>query len=47
MLNDPVGFSEINIVCGRTDLRYGIDSFPGVLRSLDMDPDFFHISRFV
>ena len=34
MLNDTIGFSEIYIVCGRTDLRYGIDSLAGVLRSL-------------
>ena len=34
MLNDAVGFSEIYIVCGRTDLRYGIDSLAGALRSL-------------
>lgn len=37
MLNDAVGFSEIYIVCGRTDLRYGIDSLAGVLRSLDIE----------
>lgn len=33
MLNDAVGFSEIYIVCDRTDLRYGIDSLAGVLGS--------------
>lgn len=37
MLNDAVGFSEIYIVCGRTDLRYGIDSLVGVLRSLGIE----------
>lgn len=37
MLNDAVGFSEIYIVCGRTDLRYGIDSLAGVLRSLGIE----------
>ena len=37
MLNDTVGFSEIYIVCGRTDLRYGIDSLAGVLRSLGIE----------
>lgn len=36
MLNDAVGFSEIYIVWDRTDLRYGIDSLAGVLRSLGM-----------
>ena len=34
MLNNAVGFSEIYIVCGRTDLRYGIASLAGVLRSI-------------
>ena len=34
MLNDAVSFSEIYIVCDRTDLRYGIDSLAGVLRFL-------------
>ncbi|CUN56614.1 Uncharacterised protein [Coprococcus eutactus] len=37
MLNDAAGFSEIYIVCGRTDLRYGIDSLAGVLRSLGIE----------
>lgn len=37
MLNDTVGFSEVYIVCGRTDLRYGIDSLAGVLRSLGIE----------
>ena len=37
MLNDAVGFSEIYIVCGRTYLRYGIDSLAGVLRSLGIE----------
>lgn len=37
MLNDAVGFSEIYIVCGRTDLRYGIDSLARVLRSLGIE----------
>ena len=37
MLNDAVGFSEIYIVCSRTDLRYGIDSLAGVPRSLGID----------
>ena len=31
MLDDAVGFYEIYIVCGRTVLRYGIDSLAGVL----------------
>ena len=37
MLHDAVGFSEIYIVCGRTDLRYGIDSLAAVLRSLGIE----------
>lgn len=37
MLNDTVGFSEIYIVCGRTDLRYGIDSLARVLRSIGIE----------
>lgn len=37
MLNDSVGFSEIYIVCGRTDLRYGIDSLARVLRFLGIE----------
>ena len=37
MLNDAVGFSEIYIVCGRIDLRYGIDSLAGVLRYLGIE----------
>ena len=37
MLNYAVGFSEIYIVCGRTDLRCGIDSLAGVLRSLGIE----------
>lgn len=37
MLNDTVGFSEIYIVCGRTDLRYGIDSLAGVLKSIGIE----------
>ena len=37
MLNDAVGFSEIYIVCGRTDLRYGIDSLAGVLKSIGIE----------
>lgn len=37
MRNDTVGFSEIYIVCGRTDLRYGIDSLAGVLRSIGIE----------
>lgn len=37
MLNDAVGFSEIYIVCGRTDLRYAIDSLAGALRSLGIE----------
>ena len=37
MLNNAVGFSEIYIVCGRTDLRYGIASLAGVLRSIDIE----------
>ena len=37
MLNDTVGFSEIYIVCGRTDLRYGIDSLAGVPRSIGIE----------
>lgn len=34
MLNNATCFNNIYIVCGRTDLRYGIDSLAGVLRSL-------------
>lgn len=37
MLNDAVGFSKKYIVCGRRDLRYGIDSLAGVLRFLDIE----------
>ena len=37
MLNDAVSFSEIYIVCDRTDLRYGIDSLAGVLRFLGIE----------
>ena len=37
MLNDAAGFSEIYIVCGRTDLRYGIDSLARALRSLGIE----------
>lgn len=37
MLNDAVGFSELYIVCGRTDLRCGIDSLAGVLRSFGIE----------
>ncbi len=37
MLNDAVGFSEIYIVCGITDLRHGIDSLAGNLRSLGIE----------
>lgn len=37
MLNDTVGFPEIYIVCGRTDLRYGIDSLAGVLKSIGIE----------
>ena len=31
MFNDATGFSEIYIVCGRTDLRYGIDSLAALI----------------
>lgn len=37
MLNDAVVFSEIYIVCGRTDLWYGIDSLARILRSLGIE----------
>ena len=37
MLNNATCFNNIYIVCGRTDLRYGIDSLAGVLRSLGID----------
>lgn len=37
MLNDTIGFSEIYIVCGRTDLRNGIDSLAGVLKSIGIE----------
>ena len=37
MLNNATCFNNIYIVCGRTDLRYGIDSLAGVLRSLDIE----------
>lgn len=37
MLNNATCFSNIYIVCSRTDLRYGIDSLAGVLRSLGIE----------
>lgn len=37
MLNDAICFSEIYIMCGRTDLRYGIESLAGVLKSLGIE----------
>lgn len=37
MLNNATCFNNIYIVCGRTDLRYGIDSLAGVLRSLGVE----------
>lgn len=37
MLNNATCFNNIYIVCGRTDLRYGIDSLAGVLRSLGIE----------
>lgn len=37
MLNKATCFNNIYIVCGRTDLRYGIDSLAGVLRSLGIE----------
>jgi len=37
VLNNATCFNNIYIVCGRTDLRYGIDSLAGVLRSLGIE----------
>lgn len=37
MLNNATCFNNIYIVCGRTDLRYGIDSLAGALRSLGIE----------
>lgn len=37
MLNNATCFNNIYIVCSRTDLRYGIDSLAGVLRSLGIE----------
>lgn len=37
MLNNATCFNNIYIVCGRTDLRYGIDSLAGVLQSLGIE----------
>lgn len=37
MLNNATCFNNIYIACGRTDLRYGIDSLAGVLRSLGIE----------
>jgi transposase len=37
VLNKATCFNNIYIVCGRTDLRYGIDSLAGVLRSLGIE----------
>lgn len=33
MLNDAIGFKRIYIVCGYTDLRYGIDSLASIIES--------------
>lgn len=33
MLNNATGFKEIFIVCGRTDLRYGIESLAALINS--------------
>lgn len=37
MLNNATCFTNIFIVCGRTDLRAGIDKLDGVLRSNGID----------
>ena len=37
MLNNATCFNNIYIVCGRTDLRYGIAGLAGVLRSLGIE----------
>ena len=37
MFNNATCFTSIYIVCGRTDLRYGIDSLVGVLTSLGIE----------
>lgn len=33
MLNDAICFKQIYIVCGRTDLRYGMDSLAAIIKS--------------
>ena len=33
MLNDATCFKNVYIVCGRTDLRYGIDGLVGIIKS--------------
>ena len=33
MLNDAVGFKQVYIVCGYTDLRSGIDSLASLLET--------------
>lgn len=33
MLNDATCFKQIYIVCGYTDLRYGIDSLAAIIKS--------------
>ena len=39
MLNDAKGFNRIVIVCGRTDLRQGIDGLAAVIRQqFELDP---------
>lgn len=37
VLNNAICFNNIYIVCGRTDLRYGLDSLAVVLRSLGIE----------
>jgi transposase len=37
MLNNATCFTNIYIVCGRTDLRFGIDRLAGVLRANGID----------
>lgn len=39
MLNDAICFKQIYIVCGYTDMRYGIDSLAAIIKSkLVRDP---------
>lgn len=33
MLNDAICFKQIYIVCGYTDMRYGIDSLAAIIKS--------------